>query len=118
MSFPPHVLRDWVQRQGVARYSVLLAAGRSDAEVARLTENLWTRLSVLPDLEVVLEFLLPACLPACLRAFVRAKAGMRAGTHMRVRAHASPNAHARACFCEHGSCVRVGVLGCVLAGPT
>ena len=54
MSFPPHVLRDWVQRQGVARYSAELAPCHPEQEVERLTSMLWTRVSVLSDMEVVL----------------------------------------------------------------
>ena len=55
MSFPPHVLRDWVQRQGVARYSSGLAEGLSEEEVNGAVTQLWAHLSTLSDLEAVLE---------------------------------------------------------------
>ena len=55
MSFSPHVLRDWVQRQGVARYSRGLAEGLSEDEVTRAVSQLWSYLSTLSDLEAVLE---------------------------------------------------------------
>ena len=58
MSFPPHVLRDWVQQQGVARYTAELTGFRPEREVEELTASLRARISVLSDMEVVLYFAL------------------------------------------------------------
>ena len=77
MSFPPHVLRDWVQRQGVARYSAELAPCHPEQEVERLTSLLWTRVSVLSDMEVVLyltSLLGPQAMADCLNRVLQQRA--------------------------------------------
>ena len=94
MSFPPHVLRDWVQAQGLARYHVELSGTRPEREVEELTASLRARVSVLSDMEVVLYFALllgPQAMSDCLLGALqqRARSTHRFG-------HLLPPDHARA----------------------
>ena len=70
MSFPPHVLRDWVQAQGLARFHVELSRGTMPThEVEASTASLRARVAVLSDMEVVLYFALllgPQAMSDCL----------------------------------------------------
>ena len=77
MFFPPHVLRDWVQVQGLARYHVELSGTRPEREVEELTALLRARVSVLSDLEVVLYFALllgPQAMSDCLLGALQQRA--------------------------------------------
>ena len=77
MSFPPHVLRDWVQAQGLARYHVELSGTRPEREVEELTASLRARVSVLSDMEVVLYFALllgPQAMSDCLLGALQQRA--------------------------------------------
>ena len=77
MSFPPHVLRDWVQQQEVARYTAELTGFRPEREVEELTASLRTRISVLSDMEVVLYCALllgPQAMSDCLLGALQQRA--------------------------------------------
>ena len=77
MSFPPLVLRDWVQQQGVARYTAELTGLQPEREVERLTTLLRTRVSVLSHMEVVLyltSLLGPQAMADCLFGVLQQRA--------------------------------------------
>ena len=69
--------RNWVQQAGVARYSAELAPHYPAPEVERLTSMLRTRVSILPDIEMVLYLTLllgPWVMADCLHGVLQQRA--------------------------------------------